>query len=160
MIKSIISTWHIMAAHFAASIPLFTSLLIVIGVISEILGYEKFSRDLTRPIHILSILSLLSLLIASAATLIDFPGGTFIASPFFRFKTLLAVTVFPIYSVIYFMFLVKGESIWDSKFSITYTLILCLIGGGVITILGSIGGYLSTGHTVLEAILKYLGLPL
>jgi anaerobic selenocysteine-containing dehydrogenase len=49
---------------------------------------------------------------------------------------------------------------WDSKISLTYALILGLIGGGLITLLGSVGGYLSTGHTVLEAVLRFLGLPL
>jgi len=149
-----------MTAHFAASIPLIATLLILIGFIARILGYREFARSLTKPIHYILILSLLSLLIASASTLIDFPGGTFIASPFFRMKTILAVAVFPIYSVTYFMCLVRGVDIWDKWGSLIYTLLLSLVGGGMIIILGSIGGYLSTGHTILEPILRSLGLPI
>jgi len=160
MIRSIISTWHIMAAHFAASIPLFASILIIVGVIAKILKYNDFAIKLTKPIHTVLIFSLISILLACAGALIDFPPGTFIASPFFRIKTILAVTVFSIYSVIYFMFLIREEEIWTRNISLGYTLILSIIGGALIILLGSIGGLLSTGHTVLEGILKLLGFPI
>ena len=152
--------WHPISAHFAVGFTVGTSLLVIIGLIARLLGYRDFARKLTAPIHVASLLSLITLVLVVAGALVDFPSSTFAASPWFKLKTHLAVIAFAVYAGLYTTVMLKRERIWDSPALLAYVVVLALLGSGVISVLGAAGGYLAYGHSVLEPLLKLVGFPL
>ncbi|MDK2372888.1 MAG: hypothetical protein QI197_05870 [Candidatus Korarchaeota archaeon] len=154
------SAWHSMSSHFAVGFAAGSSLLIVVGLVAELMNKRELSSKLSYPIHVMSFLSLLSILVTCAAAITDFPTGTFVASPWFRFKTTLAIVSFFVYTAIYYMFSVMGREIWKDRVALTYAVILAILGGFTVSLLGAAGGYMAQGHSVLEFLLRALGVPM
>ncbi len=150
--------YHSMTAHFGAAFPFVTSAIIILAVIYKSIGREDLTKKLTFPIRVMLLISLLSIMLACAGALIDFPPSAFIASPFFSLKTTFAIITFFIYTGLYYTFKLKEESIWESQIGIIYVAVLALAGMFTVSVLGAIGGYLGKGHTVLEFVLKFFGL--
>ena len=152
------STWHIILAHSAVAIPLWTSLLVIIGLVAEISGNEKFAIKLTFPIRIFVLFSIIAIVLAFTGALIDFPAASFAAAPLFSLKTSLGIVAFFIYIGLYYLVSLKKEDVWKNGLSLGYATFLSVGGGICISLLGGIGGRLAAGHTVMEPILHALGI--
>jgi len=153
--------WHPIAAHFAVGLTMTVSLLVIVGLIARIIGKREFAEHwLTKPIHVLSLLSVWAIIIVGASAMVDFPASAFAASAWFRFKTTFAIAAFFTYLGIYYAVMARKEKVWSDNATLTYTVILALIGAFLVTALGAAGGYLSQGHSVMEPLLKLLGLPM
>ncbi len=150
--------WHSITAHFGVAIPTFASVLVLVALVSKLAGREEFAKRMTYPINVFSLLSMVSIVLACAGALIDFPASTFTASPFFGFKTILAIVTFFVYAGLYYTVTLKKEDIWSSGPSLAYVTILAILGFFTVSTLGAIGGYLSKGHTVLDFVLRSFGL--
>jgi cation transport ATPase len=153
-------TWHPMMVHMAVGFTLGSSLLIIIGAIAEGLKYRDFAVKLTYPIHVMLLLAIISLVAAAASALADFPAATFSASPWFKFKTIVTIIVFFIYSGMYLLVALVTDRIWRSKAALSYMVVLAIVGAFLVASLGAAGGYMEYGHSVLEPLLRILGLPM
>jgi hypothetical protein len=153
--------WHPLTAHFAIGLTMSVSGLIIVGLIARLIGKRDFAEHwLTKPIHVASLLSIWAIIIVGATAMIDFPASAFAASAWFRFKTTMAIASFFIYLGIYYTVASRGEKMWSDNASLAYTVILALLGAFAITLLGAAGGYLTYGHSVMEPLLKMMGLPM
>ena len=153
-------TWHPMLVHFAVGSTLASSLLVIIGLVAKYSGYKDITRKLTFPLHLALLFSLITLVLACASALMDFPASTFAASSWFRFKTMVSIATFFVYSGMYLLVALRKENVWENNACLAYLVILALLGGGLVTTLSAAGGYLEYGHSVLEPVLKTLGLPM
>lgn len=153
-------TWHPMLAHFAVGFTMGTSILVVIGFIARLLGFKEFPKKLTYPLHVLALLSLISLVIVSASTLMDFPAASFAASPWFKLKTSFAILTFFVYTGVYTMVMLRRDRIWENPMNLAFMVALAVVGGFTVSVLGAAGGYLEYGHSILEPVLRALGFPM
>ncbi len=151
--------WHAISAHFAVGFTVGTSILVVVGLLARLLGYREFAAKLTAPLHAMLLLALVSFTLACATVLADFPAATLAASPWFRFKALVAVVAFFTYTGMYMLVALRRERVWENTLLLAYTTALALLGGFLVAVLGAAGGMLSSGHTVLKPVLAALGLP-
>jgi len=152
------STWHIILAHSAVALPLWASLLVVIGLIARLNDKEEFAVKLTYPIQIFVLLSVITIVLAFTGAMIDFPSASFAASPIFNAKTNLAIAVFFIYMGLYYLISLKKEGIWKDNMGLSYAVLLSIGGAICISLLGSTGGHLAKGHTVMKPLLQVLGI--
>lgn len=154
-------SWHPIAAHFAVGLAMAASLLAIVGLIARIAGRKEFAEKwLTKPLHVTALLTLWALILVGVSVMADFPASAFAASAWFRFKTTLAIASFFIYMGMYYTMVIRGERVWSDNASLAYLAVLAAIGAFTITVLGAAGGYLSQGHSVMEPLLKMLGLPM
>ena len=131
------------------------------GLIARTAGRKEFAEKWpTKPLHVTALLTLWALILVGVSVMADFPASAFAASAWFRFKTTLAIASFFIYMGIYYTMVARGEKVWSDNASLAYLVILAVIGAFTITVLGAAGGYLSQGHSVMEPLLKMLGLPM
>ncbi len=150
--------WHSITAHFGVAIPVTASILVIIALIAKLCGREDFARRLTYPIRVFLLLSMISLVLACAGALIDFPASAFASSPLFSFKTTFAIITFFVYAGMYYTVTLKDEEIWNTKLCLAYLIVLAVVGLFTVSTLGAVGGYLGKGHTVLEFVLRAFGL--
>ena len=153
-------TWHPLFVHVAIGFTLGASLLVIVGAIAKGIGYKEFTLRLTYPLHVLLLLSIIFLVLAAGSALMDFPASAFAASPWFKFKTIISIITFFIYSGMYLLVALRAEDIWGSPASLAYMVVLAIAGGFLVFVLGAAGGYMAYGHSVLESVLKAMGLPL
>jgi len=149
-----------MSSHFAVGFAMGASLLVIIGLIAKLIGKRDFAEKLSYPVHVMSLLSLFALILACASAVIDFPTATFAASPWFRFKTTMAILSFFIYAAMYYVFMLKRQEVWTDNAATAYVVVLAIVGGLTISLLGAAGGYMVQGHSVLDFLLKAFGVPM
>ncbi|MDO9565731.1 MAG: hypothetical protein Q7J15_03195 [Candidatus Desulfaltia sp.] len=152
------STWHIILAHSAVALPLWASLLVIIGLIAKISDKEDFAVKLTYPIQIFLLLAIITIVLAFTGAMIDFPTASFAASPVFSAKISLVIAVFFIYMGLYYLVSLKKEKIWKENLSLCYAVLLSIGGGLCVSLLGGTGGHLAKGYTVMEPLLHALGI--
>ncbi len=152
------STWHIILAHSAVALPLWASLLVIIGLIARLNNKEAFAVKLTYPIQIFLLLAVITIVLAVTGAMIDFPSASFAASPIFNAKTNLAIAVFFVYLGLYYLISLKKEGIWTDNMGLSYAVFLSIGGGICVSLLGATGGHLAKGHTVMAPLLHALGI--
>ncbi len=153
MVMTLHSTWHSITAHFGAAVPMIASLVVIVGLIAKIIGKDDFAKNLTTPLHVISLLSIISILLACAGAVIDFPLRSFVVSPYLSTKVTLAVIAFFVYCGMYYTVASRKERVWEGA-SFGYIVFLAFFGALIIAMLGAIGGILATGHSVLEPLVK------
>ncbi|RSN71731.1 hypothetical protein [Candidatus Methanodesulfokora washburnensis] len=166
MYEHAFSSFHAIAAHFAAAFGGAVSLLaiscFVVRLLRDRLGerYEALCKLLYPTLNVMLFLELVSILAASVAALIDFQKvEALFASPIIRDKGLFIVLAFETYTFMYYLTLKYGERLVDSMPVATYMLALGIISGVLIVLIAGLGGHLSYGESLIDFIFDKLGIP-
>lgn len=118
-------------------------------------------RQLDTTLYVMLFVGLLGIPAAVAGILVDYPEWTaLLASPLVRIKALLSMLLFEVFLMMYYMRWKHGVALWQRQSLAAYFVGLSLVGAGLVSVVGSIGGFLAIRETALEGILQLFGIPL
>lgn len=144
--------YHHLLVHFPIALWTVATLIIILRAFSD----GTLARNATAVLAPLLVLGVLSGVVAYFIGLLVFPFEAISSSPLGRNKltaatwslaywTLLAVTVWRL-----------GEAVWQGT-SRWVMLLLGLLGGGLLTVTGALGGHLSGSPSAVSQLFRLLG---
>ncbi|ACX52980.1 hypothetical protein Adeg_1900 [Ammonifex degensii KC4] len=123
--------------------------------------HRELVRQIDAAISILLLLGLGGIPVAVLGIMVDYPNwSALLLSPLVRIKGSLTFLAFEIFLMAYYLRWRYGPQLWEMRAMAWYFSVLILFGFCLISLIGSIGGFLAIRETALEKILPLLGIPI
>lgn len=145
--------YHHLLVHFPIALWTVATLVIVLRALSD----GDLARNAARVLAPLLLLGVLTGVIAYVIGLSVFPYEAISSSPLGRNKLTVATWSLAYWTLLAVTVQRLGERAWQEKTSRWVMLGLGLLGGGLLTITGALGGHLSGSPSAVSQLFRLLG---
>lgn len=144
--------YHHLLVHFPIALWTVATLIIVLRAFSE----GRLARNAEAVLAPLLVLGVLTGVVAYAIGLMVFPYEAISSSPLGRNKLIAATWALAYWSLLAVIVWRLGEAVW--KGSARWIMLgLGLLGGGLLTVAGALGGHLSGSPSAVSRLFRLLG---
>ncbi|MBI3574167.1 MAG: heme ABC transporter permease [Gammaproteobacteria bacterium] len=144
--------YHHLMVHFPIALWTVAALIIILRALSD----GTLARNATAVLVPLLVLGVISGVIAYAIGLSVFPFEAISSSPLGRNKLIAATWALAYWTLLAVTVWRLGESVWQGA-SRWVMLLLGLLGGGLLTVAGALGGHLSGSPSAVSQLFRLLG---